>query len=299
MNTNASHSAANEDEIERHLAPAPSSGARKIGGDDEPAGSAVCWPAALAGAACACALSFALLLLGAGLGLGAAGPYAPSMAKMSWGALAWLGFVQLASAGIGGYLAGRLRRKWTRVHGDEAHFRDTAHGLLAWSVSTLIALAALGGAIKSLAPASADLGASTSYFADVALRAPAGAPLANNDMRAETGRALAMALAGGALTSQERAYLAQLSSSRGGVTPDQAAQAIDDAYGRMRQAADDARREGARGALWMFCALLLGAFCASLSATWGGRARERSPFSIAPTPLPTVERHGVQAPSHH
>src|SRR2546427_866838 len=39
-------------------------------------------------------------------------------------AVAWIAFTQLASAGVGGYLAGRLRTRWQGVHTDEVYFRD-------------------------------------------------------------------------------------------------------------------------------------------------------------------------------
>ena len=45
--------------------------------------------------------------------------------------------VQVVSSALGGYLAGRFRTKWLNLHSHEAHFRDTAHGLLAWAVSTV------------------------------------------------------------------------------------------------------------------------------------------------------------------
>jgi len=38
--------------------------------------------------------------------------------------------------------------------------------------------------------------------------------------------------------------------------------------------ADDARKAAAYAALWLFITLLIGAFFASLSATWGGRRRD-------------------------
>lgn len=41
-----------------------------------------------------------------------------------------------------------------------------------------------------------------------------------------------------------------------------------------KQLADDARKASAYGALWLFVALLAGAFVASLSATFGGRCRD-------------------------
>ena len=39
----------------------------------------------------------------------------------------------MASA-VGGYMAGRLRRRWIGVGEDETYFRDTAHGFLAWAL---------------------------------------------------------------------------------------------------------------------------------------------------------------------
>jgi Flp pilus assembly protein TadB len=50
--------------------------------------------------------------------------------------------------------------------------------------------------------------------------------------------------------------------------------AIDKAKQDAKQAADDARKATAYAALWLFITLLVGAFCASLSATWGGRRRD-------------------------
>ena len=40
------------------------------------------------------------------------------------------------------------------------------------------------------------------------------------------------------------------------------------------QELDKARRAAARTCLWIFVALFIGAFCASLSATFGGRQRD-------------------------
>ncbi|HEY1751776.1 MAG TPA: hypothetical protein VGG29_10960, partial [Caulobacteraceae bacterium] len=48
--------------------------------------------------------------------------------------------VQAISAGLGGYLAGRLRHPWPSAHLDEAHFRDTAQGLIAWALAAVIGL---------------------------------------------------------------------------------------------------------------------------------------------------------------
>ncbi len=56
--------------------------------------------------------------------------------------------VQWVASGIGGYLTGRLRIRWhetTPQH--EVFFRDTAHGLLSWAVSSVI----VAGVLASVA----------------------------------------------------------------------------------------------------------------------------------------------------
>jgi hypothetical protein len=55
---------------------------------------------------------------------------------------------QWLSSAFGGYLTGRLRTKWVDVRTEEVLFRDTAHGLLAWALATLLmaALVTLGSA---------------------------------------------------------------------------------------------------------------------------------------------------------
>jgi hypothetical protein len=102
--------------------------------------SAVSWGAVLAGAAAGLASAFVLVTLFAGFGLKATSPWLgaygdPSAFSPTLGAA--MVVIQVLSSALGGYLAGRLRTKWTHVHGHEVHFRDTAHGLLSWAVATL------------------------------------------------------------------------------------------------------------------------------------------------------------------
>lgn len=107
----------------------------------ESSSSAVTWSAIFAGAFIAVALSLALLVLGAGLGLSSVSPWSGAgvtAATFGVGAAIWLIIMQWVSAGLGGYITGRLRTKWVGVHTDEIFFRDTAHGLLAWAVATIV-----------------------------------------------------------------------------------------------------------------------------------------------------------------
>ena len=102
--------------------------------------SAVSWGAVFAGAVAALALSFVLLALAAGFGLKLASPWPgarPSLADFTPMLGAWTIVVQVLASALGGYLAGRLRTKWLNVHDHEVHFRDTAHGLLVWALSTV------------------------------------------------------------------------------------------------------------------------------------------------------------------
>ena len=109
---------------------------------------AISWSAVWAGAVVAVAASLLLTLAAAGLGydVGSLGVATRSSLKAfapEVGAGAIL--IQVLSAALGGYVAGRTRTIWTTLHDDESHFRDTAHGLIAWAVATVagVLLAAL------------------------------------------------------------------------------------------------------------------------------------------------------------
>lgn len=123
--------------------------------------SAVSWGAIAAGAAASASLSLILLMLGTGLGLSSVSPWAYNgVSAMTFGVstILWLTFTQLVAAGMGGYLAGRLRTKWTSVHTDEVYFRDTAHGFLAWAVASLVTAALLTSVIGSIVSAGVQAG---------------------------------------------------------------------------------------------------------------------------------------------
>ena len=102
---------------------------------------AVSWGAIWSGATVSVAVSIVLTLAGAGLGYSlsySAMATRSSLAGFDPTVGAGAIVIQVLSAGLGGYLAGRLRTIWHGVHDDEAHFRDMAHGLIAWALATLI-----------------------------------------------------------------------------------------------------------------------------------------------------------------
>ncbi len=116
--------------------------------------SAVSWGAVFAGAVAGLACAFVLITLFAGFGLRPSSPWLgahgdPLKFTPMLGAAMIL--IQVLSSALGGYLAGRLRTRWTHVHGHEVHFRDTAHGLLSWSLATLVGAALAGSMAGPLA----------------------------------------------------------------------------------------------------------------------------------------------------
>lgn len=124
--------------------------------------SAVSWGAIVAGAAAIAALSLILLMLGTGLELSSVSPWAyngVSATTFGVSTILWLTFTQLFASGMGGYITGRLRTKWFPAHSDEAHFRDTAHGFLAWAVATLVTAALLTSVVGSIVKGGIEAGA--------------------------------------------------------------------------------------------------------------------------------------------
>ena len=113
------------------------------------------WPAA--------ALSLILLVLGAGLGFSAISPWAQDGAtakSMTTASVVWVSVMSLLASGLGGYLAGRLRRNDPEANVDEEYFRDTANGFLSWSLAILLTAGLLSSAIGSVVGGAAKLGAS-------------------------------------------------------------------------------------------------------------------------------------------
>src|SRR3981189_1475961 len=126
---------------------------RPVTGVIEPSVSGVSWAAVLAGAIASCALTLVLLSLGTGLGFAVASPWGNSgVSTTTFKVGTGLYFIVMAmiSSAIGGYLAGRLRTKWTGVHSDEVYFRDTAHGFLAWAFASVLGAILLASPLPSL-----------------------------------------------------------------------------------------------------------------------------------------------------
>jgi hypothetical protein len=254
--------------------------------------SAVSWAAVAAGAVAAAALTLALVAFGVGMGFSLVSPWSnsgPSATTFKIGTGIYLCVIAMLASTIGGYVAGRLRTKWTGLHTNEVVFRDTAHGFLAWAFATVISAAVLGsatttivggaasGATQTAGAAAQANGGQTGYFVDALFRAdqptaqPAGDPAAQ---REEASRILAKSIRDGSLNQADRAYLSKLVAARTGLTPADAEKRVNEVDTNMRSALDAARRGAAHLALWLTASLLIGAFAASLAALEGGQLRD-------------------------
>src|ERR1700693_4883965 len=117
--------------------------------NDESKASAVSWAAVAAGAVANAALTLALVAFGVGMGFSAVSPWSNSgisATTFKIGTGIYLCVIAMLASTIGGYLAGRLRTKWTGLHTDEVVFRDTAHGFLSWAFAAVLSAALLGAA---------------------------------------------------------------------------------------------------------------------------------------------------------
>ena len=118
-----------------------------------PGKSAASWAAIIAGAFVAVSVSLILLALGSGLGFAEISPWpgrGVSGTTFTITTAIWLILTQWISAGLGGYIAGRLRTRWHGTHTHEVFFRDTAHGLITWSVATVLVAAVFAGSVSAL-----------------------------------------------------------------------------------------------------------------------------------------------------
>lgn len=270
--------------------------------------SAVSWGAVFAGAAVAAAVTLALMVLGAGFGLSIVSPWPGSGAGVTTFAITTaigLIVIQWVSSALGGYIAGRLRTRWTGLHTDEVAFRDTAHGFLAWCVATLFVALLLG--VVAYGTASTGVQATATVASGAARGATEAAPAAvpadptgyaidllfrpapntqapapgTADPRQEVTRILANAAATGSLPAADKTYLAQLVAQRTGLSQADAEKRVDEmkaqvdaAAVKARETADAARKAGLTTAFTAFLSLLIGAFIAAVSASLGGHLRD-------------------------
>lgn len=277
--------------------PATTNG-RAMAAANEASSSAVSWPAIFAGAFTALALAVVLTSLGAGLGLTTISAWPNSGASVTTFTIsAGLGLiaVQWLSSALGGFITGRLRTKWTGVHTHEVFFRDTAHGLLSWALTTIIGTVLLGAAASSVvsggvrAASTVTAGAAqtamssvSGYSVDTLFRSDwIDASTPNQETTAQATRILANGVRNGDVPSADRTYLAQIVAAKTGIAQVDAQKRVDDtiasvkeAETKARQTADAARKATATFAIFAALSLMIGAFVSCAAAAYGGSLRD-------------------------
>ncbi len=218
--------------------------------------------------------------MGGGLGFAALSPWPGHRASpttFTVTAAIWMIVTQWLSAALGGYVAGRLRTRWVGTHTHEVFFRDTAHGLVTWSVATVAVALVFAGSLASLVGVGVRAGLEGSHSAPLSLPQPPAAGASTgalgaalgpaspmmygidrlfrpagvsasarsaaegDDPRFEAAHILANALATGRIPEGDRAYLAELVAAHAGISGAEAQRRVDDFIAAARAADNDAR----------------------------------------------------------
>jgi hypothetical protein len=245
---------------------------------EENTGYRFSWGLAIAGGAVATAVTFFLLSLGSAFGLLLAHPTQSvrSVPAFLTGGAIYFFVAQAFGFAVGGHLAGRLLGPVVESPAQE-EFRAAAHGLVAWAVSVLAALAMVGitaaagtatAGLYGAAASKAGEPPAVNYLVDQLYRPNTGG---NEAARAEASHILEASLARGAeMRPDDRVRLITLVSERAGLSRDQAAQRIDrltyDVQDEARHAADTARKLAAYASFWIAASLLFGLLVSMFSA---------------------------------
>jgi hypothetical protein len=205
---------------------------------------------------------------------------------LAW-AVASLATAALLTSVIGSIVSGGIQARASAAAGSVAATATTATG----------GAVAAGSAMRAN---SDNDGGSTGYFVDFLFRrdmnaaaAAAGRGImagstpvqADVASSAEVTRIFMHFIRAGSLPAEDVRYVGQIVSQRTGLTQQVAEKRVSDTYARIqaklhdteeaaKNAADKARKASAYAALWLFISLLIGAFVASFSATYGGRQRD-------------------------
>jgi hypothetical protein len=265
----------------------------------EPSVPGVSWAAVLAGAVASLALTLVLLSFGVGMGFSVVSPWGNSgVSATTFKIGTGLYFIVMAmiSSAIGGYLAGRLRTKWVGVQTTEVHFRDTAHGFLAWAAASVL------GAVLLASPASSLVGGTLAGATQGAANAAQSSPMngyvdtlfrsdnplgqqSPSDTRDEMVRLFTTSShVGSDLNPADRAYVAKVVSARTGLSQADAEKRVNDVVTQVKADLDAARKAAMQTAIWLTLSLFIGAFSASLAATEGGGLRDGTWGKKAYTP---------------
>ena len=207
---------------------------------------------------------------------------------LAW-AVASLATAALLTSVIGSIVSGGIQAGAVAAGGVAA----TAGGAVAGGAVTARSETGKGEADSQPAGYFVDSLFRTNTSASASGSAPSGSAAASGEAAqqaaaassGEVTRIFVNGIAAGALPPEDVRYVGQLVAQRTGVSQQEAEKRVTDTYARLqaklretetaaKQAADKARKASAYSSMWLFLSLLIGAFVASLAATYGGRLRD-------------------------
>jgi predicted transcriptional regulator len=250
--------------------------------------SGLTWGPAIAGAIAASALAFVLNSFGLAIGLALAST-SPTWRDTSFALVLlsglYLVLAALASYGLGGYIAGRMRRRYDP--GEFPEFQDGMHGLLVWGIATLVA-GLIAVVTLPLLPRTPGMAAGTPH----ATSSVPGESLIGFELdrlfrgserrtggdlsydRAEAARILLTTSSHSGMDPADRTYLARLVASDTGTPAPDAERRVDEVAARVKQDISRARSSAVILAFMAGAAALLGAIAAWAAAITAGRFRD-------------------------
>lgn len=258
------------------------------------------WAAILAGTIVAVGISTLLTTFGAAIGLSLASPFSGkgmSAIGLSVATALWVLWIAVSSFVVGGYIAGRLRR---RIHDSSEHesdVRDGVHGLVVWALGIVLlagfATSSWTGAVKTTAsvPSSPAAGTghygnntlSSQYITDKLMRTAGSPEVAKEHNDNDITRILELSALKGVMTPDDRAYLISQVLARTGINEQQATLRVNDAILQTDTMADDAKNAAEKlrkiGVIIGFltaASLAISAAAAWRAACAGGNHRDKS-----------------------
>jgi hypothetical protein len=236
--------------------------------------SAASWPATIAATLMAIAASLTLLALGSGFGLTSPSSSADGHEMLGTtfvvSTVIWLLMTQWVSAGLGGYLAGRLRSRWHGSHTRRIFFRDAAHGLVTWLAATIVVAILVGPTVGSMVAGAAQRTStpvSESAAAPLLLADSAGAGAAVSDPTIGSYQIMGNTLATGSVPILARTDLFAAPVTTGAA----------ESRAPLQMPGWLVKGASTEVAMYAAISLLIGAYIASLAAGLGGVFRDEFP----------------------
>jgi hypothetical protein len=254
------------------------------------------WAPIIAGAVVAAAISTVMSAFGAAIGLSATSPISGSAISGTAWAVAtaiWVLWIAVSSFVVGGYLAGRMRRRIHDASEHESDVRDGVHGLVVWAIGALLigylATSSVTGAARNVAAvggssATALLNSGVNPVESAVNRLARGGVATSaspDNFKQDLSAIFATSMASGSLNDEDKAYLVSQVSARSGLSQADAAKRVDDTMAALKEAsekakqtAETARKTGVLVAFIIAASLAVSAAAAWWAASMGGKHRD-------------------------